>query len=597
MRTPRTILAGLATLALGLAAVPAAAGAGVTYGQVASFGGGKIEHPVGVAVDQATGDVYASSLVSNDRLDKFTATGTLLPPSPFGAGEPLLGSTEELFSGVAVDPVNGHLYAVDAVGRAIQTYDGSTGALLSHFSVEGSQNFGNVYTVEQIASDSAGEVYLANAPNNEVQEFNPAGTVLRTFTGSGASALKEPTGVAVSPSSGDVYVADSANNRIEEFSPAGALLGSIASPGVQALALDAAGEILAGDLNSEDSCGSLPSPCFHVVLYSPAGAELGDFGAGAIGTSEFGVINTLATGPNGWVYIADGGNNLVRAYARQSEPSLLSVSSTAVTQTTAALHATIDPHNADTTYHFEYGTSTTYGTSYPVPDADIGNGVEGPVLTGQALSGLQPDTTYHYRIVASNALGRTTGADQTFTTLPQSPLTVSTGQAGGVAQNTATLTGTIETQGYETTYEFDLGTDTSYGTRIFGDAGSEPGPQTFKAELQGLAPGTTYHYRIVATSALGTIYGADQTFTTTTYPTSTLTTPASPPLVPAPLLAFANTGSKTGAHTANTQPTGRTARDHNTPKNNSKPRRHRHKGNSSSGVKHPHRANTKRGKQ
>jgi hypothetical protein len=558
MRTPTAILAALTTLGLGLAAGPAAQASG-TYGEVESFGAGAVEKPFGVAVN-ASGDVYVSSFdtTATYSLDEFTTAGSLLaPPSPFGTGTRLGGTGgPTFFSGLAVDPVDEHLYVVDGDGQDIQTYKGSSGALLSQFPVAGSANLLGFLTAVQIAAGAAGEVYLPNAPNNEVQEFSPEGAVLATFVGSGASALKEPTGVALD-AAGDVYVADAGNGRIEEFSPSGTALASIAAAGVQSLALDASGDIFALEHNSEDSCGALPAPCLHVVLYSPAGARLADFGAGTLAATPFGEIDTLAVAPNGAVYVTDGGNNLVRVYAQQKAPSLAGVKSVAVSYTTATLRAAIGQGDADTSYRFEYGTSTGYGTSIPVPDGDVGTGLNGPAEVGQELSGLRPGTTYHYRVLATNALGQVASPDQTFTTLPPQPPVVSTGQAGDVAQSSATLTGTIETQGLETTYEFDLGTDTSYGTRIFGDAGFEPGPQMFRVELQGLAPGSTYHYRIVATNLFGTSYGADVTFTTATYPSSTLATPPASTLVPAPLLVAAGTAS--GAHAASARPAARTA--------------------------------------
>jgi NHL repeat-containing protein len=556
----RTIVAALTLLGWSMAAV-GVAHASPGYGLVESFGEAQLQRPLGVAVDPVNGDVYVSSFFSEDRLHKFSASGSpLSPPSPFGEEKGLSAlSAFKAPTGMAVDPTNEALYAIDGLAEAIQTYSGASGALLSHFSVAGSANLtvSEPLTAVQIASDATGNVYFPNAPNNEVQVFNPTGTPLRTITGSGASALKEPTGVAVN-AEGDVYVADDGNGRIEELSPAGVLLGSIASPGVQALALGPSGEVFAGVLNEEDLCEPLSPPCFHVVVYSPAGAKLADFGAGTIGSSSFGAINTLAVGPSGVVYVADAANNVVRVYAHQHQPSLQSVSSVAVEQSTATLKATIDPGYADTTYRFEYGTSTAYGTSTPVPDRDIGSGLEGPVPAAQELSGLQPGTTYHYRVVATNALGVIASADQTFTTQPALPPAVGTGPAVSVTQNAATLTATIETQGFETTYELDLGTDTGYGTRIFGDAGPEPGVQTYEVALQGLQPGTTYHYRIAATNTFGTSYGTDQAFTTSSYPASTLTTPVVLPLVPAPLLATASTTN--AAHTASVQAAARTAR-------------------------------------
>lgn len=90
-----------------------------------------------------------------------------------------------------------------------------------------------------------------------------------------------------------------------------------------------------------------------------------------------------------------------------------------VNRSTARVNAEVNPSGADTTYHFEYGSDTSYGMSVPVPDGDIGSGTKG-VEVGQLLTGLQPGGTYHYRIVATNSSGTTTSQDQSFTTFPAS---------------------------------------------------------------------------------------------------------------------------------------------------------------------------------
>jgi predicted lipoprotein with Yx(FWY)xxD motif len=70
---------------------------------------------------------------------------------------------------------------------------------------------------------------------------------------------------------------------------------------------------------------------------------------------------------------------------------------------------------ADTTYHFEYGTTASYGTSVPMPDADAGSGLATPV--SQQIGNLQPDTTYHWRLVSTNSVeGTGFSADHTFST-------------------------------------------------------------------------------------------------------------------------------------------------------------------------------------
>jgi predicted lipoprotein with Yx(FWY)xxD motif len=78
------------------------------------------------------------------------------------------------------------------------------------------------------------------------------------------------------------------------------------------------------------------------------------------------------------------------------------------------LAGTIYTYSLDTTYHFEYGTTTAYGTSVPVPDADAGTN---PVVqVSQSVTGLAPNTTYHFRMVAENSKGKAESTDATFTT-------------------------------------------------------------------------------------------------------------------------------------------------------------------------------------
>jgi predicted lipoprotein with Yx(FWY)xxD motif len=79
------------------------------------------------------------------------------------------------------------------------------------------------------------------------------------------------------------------------------------------------------------------------------------------------------------------------------------------------LNGTVYPYGNDTTWHFEYGTSTAYGQSAPMPDADAGTATVVPV--SQLITGLEPDTTYHYRLASTNAVeGTAFSADRTFST-------------------------------------------------------------------------------------------------------------------------------------------------------------------------------------
>jgi hypothetical protein len=92
-----------------------------------------------------------------------------------------------------------------------------------------------------------------------------------------------------------------------------------------------------------------------------------------------------------------------------------------ISQTTATLTGTVNPHGAATTYFFQIGTTSLYGSDTAV--TPIGSGTSGRHVTASA-GVLAPFTTYHYRLVARNAKGLTKGRDRTFRTLRQ-PLGVS----------------------------------------------------------------------------------------------------------------------------------------------------------------------------
>jgi hypothetical protein len=208
-----------------------------------------------------------------------------------------------------------------------------------------------------------------------------------------------------------------------------------------------------------------------------------------------------------------------------------------VTRTTATLAGTVDPAGLETFYYYQYGTSTSYGGNAPsIQGVNAGGGME-PVPAPIGISGLVPATTYHYQLLATNAEGTTPSPDQTFTTAPPTPPTVSTGEASNVTLTTATVTGTINPEGLETSYELDLGIDTTYGTSIYGEAGSAHTPTEITVGLQNLAPGSTYHYRLVAINSDGRTLGTDRTFTTPAY-NNPIVQPPTLPLVVTPTIAF-----------------------------------------------------------
>lgn len=396
---------------------------------------------LGVAVDQTRGHVYAAGFLTQNeipgRVNEFDASGGLVtPPSPFG--EAFIG-----YSGVAVNPVNGDVYVLEVVTNTINILDPTTGAPVGSFTVESSGNFlllGSFpVTVVGIAADSEGNVYVPVAPKNEVLEYSPTGAVLNTFTGgSGSGALKRPTGVAID-SAGDLWVADTGNNRIEELSPSDEPVegGEIPSEGVGSVAVDGHGDVFAIVTNSRDFCGAIEPPCSHLVEYDSAGTQVGDFGAGVIGAKQFGpeqgtghlhepVPDMVAVSDAmGEVYVSEAvqtsspgeSTGRVLKYRQPVAPTLEGESAVEVGASTAKLGTIVSPGGLGDSYRFEYGTTTSYGSSVPFPEGDTGAGFAARTVWA-GVSGLKPETTYHYRVVLTSPLGVTVeGEDRTFTTM------------------------------------------------------------------------------------------------------------------------------------------------------------------------------------
>lgn len=96
-------------------------------------------------------------------------------------------------------------------------------------------------------------------------------------------------------------------------------------------------------------------------------------------------------------------------------PAVTTNAASGVTSSGATLNGTVNPEGDATTYQFEYGTSTSYGSTAPASPGSAGSGTTA-VNESAAVSGLSPSTTYHYRLDATNSTGTTDGGDQTFTT-------------------------------------------------------------------------------------------------------------------------------------------------------------------------------------
>ncbi|HMJ03034.1 MAG TPA: hypothetical protein VK506_08825, partial [Conexibacter sp.] len=108
--------------------------------------------------------------------------------------------------------------------------------------------------------------------------------------------------------------------------------------------------------------------------------------------------------------------DLYLALEPDSPPVVTTEAASAVHGDSATLNGTIDAGGSPTHYRFEWGADTRYGNVLPEPDGDAGEGSsEAPI--SESLRGLEPSTTYHYRLVAAHGEGApVAGSDRSFTT-------------------------------------------------------------------------------------------------------------------------------------------------------------------------------------
>jgi hypothetical protein len=110
---------------------------------------------------------------------------------------------------------------------------------------------------------------------------------------------------------------------------------------------------------------------------------------------------------------ARGGDGTLRTAAGPALPSLSSTVAREVGPTSASLRTRIDPNRGATTYHFEYGLSTAYGSR--TPEREAGSGDTG-IDVAETITGLEPYRRYHWRVVATNEAGRRVSRNRSFAT-------------------------------------------------------------------------------------------------------------------------------------------------------------------------------------
>jgi hypothetical protein len=177
----------------------------------------------------------------------------------------------------------------------------------------------------------------------------------------------------------------------------------------------------------------------------------------------------------------------------------------------ATLRGKVNPRGFATKYHYEWGTEAEfkegkYGHLIPVPDKEITG--ESNLTANYTIEGIKGLTTYHYRLVAENAEGKTTSSDQSFTTPDWRPGVV-LDDASDVVTRNASFSATVESRGFVTHYDFEWGTTAEHENGEYNHHSQELGvfagnpPDEFEETLNGLFGSETYYYRLVAENAEG----------------------------------------------------------------------------------------------
>jgi len=470
--------------------------AGFTHNLVSEFTVSEPGSPagsIGVAVEQLSGDVYVVDSNANT-VKKFDSAGSPVAGWSLGA---MTGPSEHGLSfpyGAAVDQTTGDLYVADFNNGAVDKFD-SNGVFLSSFTGAGTPagSFGPA----GLATDSAGDVYVADMSHGVVDKFDSAGSYLASF---GEGVLSSTNGVAVD-AQGDIYATANSSELIE-LDSTGVCVNSCA-PIDQNGSLGVAVDPVSGHVYSVDNSS--------IREYDSSGAFIDRFGEGHL-TTAYGVA---VNGSLGQVYASNDGSSRADIFGPAVViPDVSTGPASNLTTTGATLTGTVNPDGVEVSscrFEYRFGNETTNSVSCA---SGPGSGTS-PVDVSANVTGLSPNTPYEYWLVASNQNGTVNGGQQSFTTL--SPPLIDAQWVEHVSDSTVTVRGKIDPMGYATAYYLEYGTDTSYGSSVpVPDAsiGAFSEDVGVRQDLAGLAGGTTYHYRFVATSANSTPDGPDRTFKT-----------------------------------------------------------------------------------
>jgi len=501
----------------------------------------------GLAVNETSHDIYAAD-TGNHRIVEFSATGEFI--RAFGVdvgGSGIDACTTDCQPGtagtspgsfksptfLAIDnsggASNGDIYVADSATRLVSKFE-ADGTFISSWGfggqLDGSSAPGGPFAeIGGIAVGSGGELAVFEVEPERLFVFDEdASFMSEVATPRGSAAL------GLSLEGEGNYFKVNGDFTIQQFAPSGASIGQIPEGGVgraTGLAANPASGVLYADFGTAinayafNSAGEVTSPAGSCTPQEFAGCPATErFAEGAL--TEAGAL--AVDGSSDTVYAVDPGASSIAAFTVVTLPDVTSSPAEVHSSSSATLKGEVNPKGVSLgECFFEYGETTEYGATAPCeePDAEeVGIG-SSPVLVHADLTNLNLGATYHYRLVAGNSNGTNDDSgDQEFFTGPSIVSTFTT----EVSATAATLDTEINPHGIDTTYRFQYVADSAFRMSGYATAaeaplggesiGSGTSPATLFVQLRGLTPSTTYHFRVVAENTLGTVSGADQTFTT-----------------------------------------------------------------------------------
>ncbi len=463
---------------------------------------GRFGNPQGIAVDQTSGDVYVWDR-DKSRIQKFDANGNFI--LMFGDG------VNQTTSGDVCTAASGDTCTVGVSGS-------------------GPVQLGATFATPTLAvHPGTGDVFVADPGNQLVQQFQSTGAFVKTIGSAAVFNTDAPTSVAVD-STGIVYIGGRAGFGGEpvqrydlgtdaflapiEVAPEGPMRNA-AVPGME---VDPATDNLhiledEPDPTADTVIQELDTPAQPNTVVDTHMEGSGDFFVWGLGLNSGADLL--------YVTSSQGGHRVLILDEDGAEPppSATISPATDVEAHSATLSGSVNPNGPagiPTSYHFEYSKNGVDWTPTG-PDTDIGDGTS-EVPVSEAVTGLEANTFYRVRLVATKAFGggSATSPEITLLTDAVAPEVV-TGTTQHRTPTSAQLLGTINPNNLPTTYYFEYGRTMAYGSKApvpDGDAGSGGVANSIVQQIGGLTPDRLYHYRLVATNSQGTTEGVDRTFTT-----------------------------------------------------------------------------------